>query len=762
MATTYTLTGGAADLGLDAFAASKIRAYIRFANVAGDAILDTDTSTMLLGKYPLTFDGNGDFTVTLPSTAPGAGYDPDGGFCYALVFEYRDAVPGSRVEVKRTEAFELTGNSTLAAALSGTIELLTVSAAEWSGFAAKWAEIKDVEATNDGIMALVAADPGSDFYAALSATVASGIETDAASPTGVIPAAIEAATAGVFAHRALPTKALAKLIAGTSIKITALGDSVLQGSTSGTPGTDDCLSLVKTQIQSRFSGVTVTKDNQAQGGRTVWWEMVDKWDAAIAAAPDVLILGVTGKNDASFEVVASGVQHWGGQKQSSSLKMIESKIREARHRLPNTDIVLFSGNPYGTAYTTTNPVQKKFSQALARLAAHYGLPYADGWGATTRSAPGSDYAAASRLSDGVHPNSAGHAELAAALMALFPAGYDPMLLPATPQVTLPERLYPGHAIAIKQLTGHGVTGYADRILTPAFVGGSWTGTGPWTTSSPGDQLYAQAKCTDFSIRFTYGAGQGVVDVLVDGEVVIDDMDLSLLTDADQWISLPDLFPGVHHITVRVVSGTVTVERMGFVPAACEFIDIRDSRLTLTGTGAANDLNHYWGIHSNAFDSGDTITVPFVGTGLAIECSRSSAGGGAYWSALTVDGVALANRNSIVSSTFAGYGDLLVCSGLDYGYHVAVFTFQAGTLYVGGFTALDERPEAHIDQCSGVAKVGETVRPPLPFNDVPDVRPVSTTANPAGVASGASESFLLTGTAGDVVRWSARGLRRVLY
>jgi lysophospholipase L1-like esterase len=331
---------------------------------------------------------------------------------------------------------------------------------------------------------------------ATNAETTTGTDTARAVTPAGVKAVVDARTIGVFAHRALPTRALAKLIAGTTIKVTSLGDSVLQGSTATTPGTDDCLSLVKSTLDSRFS-VTTTKDNQAQGGRTVWWETVEKLSAAITAAPDVLIIGITGKNDAAYEAVgtANSVVKHTGQKQASSLKQIENMVREVRYRLPSTDIILFSGNPYGTAYTTTNPVQKKFSQALARLAAHYGIPYADGWGATTRSGVGSDYADASVLSDGVHPNSAGHALLAGAILDLFPASYDPMLIPATPQTVLPERLYAGHAITVKQLTTAAVTAYADRILTPAFVGGSWTGTGPWTTSTANDVLYGMAKCT---------------------------------------------------------------------------------------------------------------------------------------------------------------------------------------------------------------------------------------------------------------------------
>ena len=567
-----------------------------------------------------------------------------------------------------------------------------------------------------------------------------------------------------YSRRTLPTNALGKMQLGTNIKITFLGDSVLQGSTATTPGTDDAASLVCSTLGTRF-GVTVTKDNQAQGGRTAWWEFVEKWDAALTANADVYVLGITGKNDASYEVLSSGLAHHQGMKQSSSLALIESKVRELRYKKPDADIILFSGNPYGTAYTTTNPVQKKYSRGLARIAAHYGLPYADGWGYTTKSAAGSDYAAASVLSDGVHPNSAGHAQLANAILDLFPADYDPMryATPALGGVQLPPRIYSGkHAIAIKQLTGHSVTAYTDRILTPAFVGGSWTGTGPWTSSTANDTLMAMAKATDFSIRFTYGAGQGVVDIIVDGETFASAIDLSTVTDADQWFSIPDLFPGVHHVTVKVISGSVTVERMGFVPAACEFIDIRDSRVTTTNLGATNDINQYYGVHSNGCGSTTTITVPFVGTGLAIECSRVLAGGGAYWSAITVDGASLGNKNTIVSSTFVGYGDLLVTSGLDYGYHVAVFTFQAGTIYVGGFSVLDERPELHLDQCAGVAKVGETVRPALPFAEVPDIKVVSTTANAANPISAATDSFGIAGTAGDVVRWFARSLRRVLF
>jgi lysophospholipase L1-like esterase len=573
--------------------------------------------------------------------------------------------------------------------------------------------------------------------------------------------AVDSALAGFQSGAlTLPTRTLDKLKAGTAVKFTVLGDSVYQGSTATTPGTDDAMSLLRSTLATRFTS-TVTKDNQAQGGRTAWWEMIDKWDAAILANADLYILGITGKNDGAFEAVSSPlVSKHTGHKMSSSLALIESKIRELRVRKPDADVILASGNPYGVAYTAINPVQKAYSQGLARLAAYYGIPYADGWNAVTRSAPGADYAAASRLSDGVHPNSAGHAELFSAFDALFPASYDPANTLVTPSAGLPERIYPKHATKLKEITTASVTAYIDRVLTPSFMGGAWTGTGPWTTSTANDLLYFKAKCTDAAIRFTYGAGQGTVDIIVDGETYISGMSLASVSDADQWVMIPDLRPAVHTIVVKAISGTVVVERFSVATAASEFIDIRDSRVATTNLGATSDINQYWGIHANLSTSTMTVTFDFVGPGLMAEVARPAAGGGAYWAnTCTIDGTTF---QPALTSTFAGYGSVPIISGLEYGRHTVVLNYQSTGVTTGGFSVLDERPEQHAGQCSGVAKVGETVRPPLPFADSPTVEVSSTTANAANHSTVTATSFLLTGTAGDLVAWTARALKRVLY
>jgi len=205
VATTYELTGGLSDAGVP-FASNKALAWIERANAV--TVINTDTDRLELGRYPLTLDSAGDFAVELPSTAPGAGYDPDGGFVYRLMVSYCDSAPGATKEGYRSEPFSLTADTTLDVALGGTIELTAVSAADWADFQAKYDEIKDVIGTNDGITAANIEDEGSDTYAALAAAFVPVITPEkygaAATYNGAVDdtAAVMAAAAAVTALRA--------------------------------------------------------------------------------------------------------------------------------------------------------------------------------------------------------------------------------------------------------------------------------------------------------------------------------------------------------------------------------------------------------------------------------------------------------------------------------------------------------------------------------------------------------------------------------
>lgn len=204
VATTYTLTGSLLDAGVPF--TTNAQAWVALANA--DALIDGSTDAMILGRWPLTLGGSGEFTLSLPATASGAGYMPDGGFAYQLYVWYRDSAPKATRITKVSEPFTLTANSTLADVLGGTIELRSVSAAEWADFQAKYDEmpglVSDAETARDEAVAAaelavaptadvvneVLTDPASDASLTLSATIG------AASPkTGfVMESVTEAAT----------------------------------------------------------------------------------------------------------------------------------------------------------------------------------------------------------------------------------------------------------------------------------------------------------------------------------------------------------------------------------------------------------------------------------------------------------------------------------------------------------------------------------------------------------------------------------------
>ncbi|MCD4535636.1 hypothetical protein LRP67_16205 [Nocardioides sp. cx-169] len=167
MATTFTLTGGIASLIGAPFAPKRAYAYIELAN-ADDGIVDQGEARWLLGRWPLTLDAEGEFTVTLPSTAPGAGYLPNGGFLYRLVVGYRDSVGKSKAVVETSGAFELTGNRTLAYALANSVGLKSISLVEWVDFLAEFA----------GMLAAAAGSATSAAASAASAAASAALAED--------------------------------------------------------------------------------------------------------------------------------------------------------------------------------------------------------------------------------------------------------------------------------------------------------------------------------------------------------------------------------------------------------------------------------------------------------------------------------------------------------------------------------------------------------------------------------------------------------
>lgn len=564
----------------------------------------------------------------------------------------------------------------------------------------------------------------------------------------------------------LPAKLLAKVAAGTAVKVSVMGDSIYQGSTATTPGTDDAISLFCSHLSTNW-GVTVTKSNQAQGGRTVWQETVEKWATLLSDNADVYVIAMTGKNDNAYE---TGIQPRTGQSTASSLSQLEALIRELMVKRPGADIIIASGNPNGYASTAANTAQKAYSDGLARIAHAYRLPYADGWNAIPRAAGYPNAADAAYLTDGVHPNSAGHALLAAELTALCPTSYaasdgiaNTFLRSDLPGAGTVLPIY--HTLGgVITATTSSTTAAADRIITPSTTG-TWSAgtTAPWTSSTANAAAWIMAKCTDLYVDLKAGASQGVVDLILDGTVVANDLDLSGYQDG-KWFAIgQNMLPGLHHAEVRVVSGSVELQGWGHAHAPCEFIPITSSRITLSGMGASSNLSQYYAVVSQQSAVSGTITVPFVGTGILIEgYTGDNVNPGYYFSSITVDGAAISPTPTWapVDNDAASSRAITGLTGLDYGFHTVVITFQATGFSTGGFSVIDERPTERPDSCEGYAKVGETITFAKKFSEAPVVTVTSTTANTASATTVTATSALITGTGSDVVRWRAVGRRAV--
>lgn len=514
----------------------------------------------------------------------------------------------------------------------------------------------------------------------------------------------------------LIARTLYKMWSKQTVKIDVLGDSILATTTvgnaaGGIPGTNDCMSLVKTDLQTRF-GCTIALNNRATGGTTTYVETVGQWANTLAAQPDLLIIG-GGKNDID-QLAQAGNLKLQGQSVASAAGLLERQIAEIRQVLPNTDLILFIDNPYSSA-STSNQYSRQWNAAARRVAAAYDVLVVDGYTWFANLSGGWD----SLLYDGTHPNVAGNRALADAFLANFPAEWTPEMAQRQGASFLP----------------HGVAG-SDRVNAPwthSRLGlvtlnsifaptararfqksGSWTGSGPWTTSTAGDDFVATVPASDALIHLTLGAGQGIVDIHVDGSPTWTNVDLSTMANG-KYLHITDMGQGWHFVRVKVVSGSVTMQEVRYEHQRAAWLDY--TTLTASGMGTPSaGLNSFPGGGGALSAAAGTLTRTFVGTAVDMALWRSAAGGTAYITSVTIDGVTVANPT--LNSSWLGYTVARLASGLAFGKHTVVITFAAGGLYVGGFVPIDERVATRPARVEGWANASEVVYFPQDFPYVP--------------------------------------------
>jgi len=247
--------------------------------------------------------------------------------------------------------------------------------------------------------------------------------------------------------------------------------------------------------------------------------------------------------------------------------------------------------------------------------------------------------------------------------------------------------------------------------------GSWTGTGPWTSSNTGDAVLVTVNSDEAFLNLTMGAGQGVIDIYVDGVPWVTNIDLSLRLNGKQ-LGVTGLGQGWHYVGVRIVSGSVTFKSVEYSRGpAGQYVNWDAPSVVAAGMGTSTSLSPSPGGTAVASAVAGTMTLTFVGTGVAAHFWRNGTGGGAYFTSATLDGAAITTP-SITPTTATGHIRVPLASGLSFGKHTLVLTYAGTGVYTAGFDVTDDQPTSRPAQAQGWAGAAEVVKFGSPFPTVP--------------------------------------------
>lgn len=299
MATTYTLTGKAADLVGEDFAASDLTGYVESSQ---DVINEADVNTQRYGRKSLSFAGDGTWSVELVGTG-------DLVQAYRVVIRTRDRILG----VKTVESgwFELTADAEFGDVVE--VERIAIeTAADYAAAAAASAAEAELIAGLTGEDAAVAALIGnedSDTYAALqSVGGGSGLPKNIVTKTSAYTAAggdfVRANTTSAGFTVTLPTSpATGTLVAvkkvsadSNTLTIAPAGGGTIDGDATATTITENA-GIVVEHVGSNVWLVAASMSTTGPAGA----DGTDGIDAALStiqdegsSLPQRAILNVTG------------------------------------------------------------------------------------------------------------------------------------------------------------------------------------------------------------------------------------------------------------------------------------------------------------------------------------------------------------------------------------------------------------------------------------------------------------------------------------
>jgi lysophospholipase L1-like esterase len=272
--------------------------------------------------------------------------------------------------------------------------------------------------------------------------------------------------------------------------------------------------------------------NSGSGGTGSWYGLVRLATDVVAYAPDVLTIDFA-VNDADT------AQH---------KATAEAFIRRLRTLLPNTRLLFMPFLLVANKDTdvTTN-LKESVKQNWLTLCAHYGIPYVDVAAKFAALVTAGTYHMNELLNDGVHPKNLGHQiaheEIQATVLSLLGSG-------AQWSGALPARLYDDGSYENEPIIRNGTDNNGE--------------TGVWSTVSTTQRQSAAAGATitwtgtfqSFDLD-TLTAPAGVLAWSVDGGA---ETQINCATWQNVKYSVWSGARAEHTVTVRVISGTVTIKR----------------------------------------------------------------------------------------------------------------------------------------------------------------------------------------------------------
>ena len=468
---------------------------------------------------------------------------------------------------------------------------------------------------------------------------------------------------------------VSKMLTGNNVLVSFLGDSILEGN-SATAG-NDVATLVCSQLSTDY-GVTVTKNNLANSGDRVYNTFIGtaRIEKAITDNSDLVVIGF-GRNDLKSDMVEPGI----GYPIDCFIGTFEHALRRLRKELPAADIIIMLENPMSVG-ASANPYHETQNILLNALATAYNCAVVDGYAAFTLLGNWNAY-----LADGSHPNDDGYLVLKNAFMAKLQADdyvrHNFPNWPVPAPINARAKTFINPSIVLR--TG---TASFTNIDTPRYrVQSNFVGN---TTSTAGDYANFLFWGDEVVIRIVCGAGQGVIKIYADQNVIYAALDLSTYSAGSRYIPIKLTNAGVHSVTVELVSGSMTIEGFVYKKTNASRISCNDTSLVYSNSNwnaFSTAANAFFFNVRNANAIGATIEFDFTGTGLGIEAIRYSVAGRGV--NVEIDGVNLGDIDFMYGANGKGsiYSGVLLASGLANTQHHVKITAKY-TISIAGFYILD--------------------------------------------------------------------------